>query len=286
MSRPMGRGEIEAAFLSACRAELRALKPGNVHIHSAGHGMTVDTFERAAAAAAPLICNPALKVGARIFKATKASFEATGINTNLGIVLLCVPLAKAAAETDITTGLRRRLAAILSELDEEDADNAFAAIRLANPAGLGTVEKGDVTFSNPRMTLLEAMQLAQDRDRIARAYVTAFEDIFDVALPALKDAESASETPDLAVTQLHMTLLASFPDSHIARKWGSKIAAELQDEARALGRYWQTGCGHKSFSALAGFDRRLKERGLNPGTTADFVVATLFTARISERKQS
>jgi triphosphoribosyl-dephospho-CoA synthase len=30
----------------------------------------------------------------------------------------------------------------------------------------------------------------------------------------------------------------------------------------------------------------LKERGLNPGTTADFVVATLFAEGLVERKHS
>lgn len=286
MSAPLSRPAIEAAFLAACHGELQALKPGNVHIHSAGHGMEVETFERAARAAAPHIADPALKVGQRIFRTTKASFDATGLNTNLGIVLLCVPLAKAAAETKLGLGLRMRLAAILSELDEDDADDAFSAIRLANPAGLGKVEKGDVTFSNPRMTLLEAMQLAADRDRIARAYVTAYEDLFDLALPALQEAASLAETPDLAITTLHMTLLAAFPDSHILRKWGPQIAGEVQERAKDLRPAWDPVVTPKSFTILSDFDRQLKERGLNPGTTADFIVATLFARCISERKQS
>jgi len=100
----------------------------------------------------------------------------------------------------------------------------------------GKVEKGDVTFSNPRMTLLEAMQLAADRDRIARAYVTAYADLFDLALPALQEAASIAETPELAITTLHMTLLAAFPDSHILRKWGSQIAGEVQVLFRVLTR--------------------------------------------------
>ena len=97
---------IERAFRAACHAELQALKPGNVHIHSAGHGMEIAHFERAAAAAAPFIADPSLSVGKRILRATEASFAATGLNTNLGIVLLCAPLAKAAAETDVGMGLQ------------------------------------------------------------------------------------------------------------------------------------------------------------------------------------
>jgi triphosphoribosyl-dephospho-CoA synthase len=286
MKMALGRDDIEAAFLAACHAELDALKPGNVHKFAAGHGMEITHFERAAAAAAPCIADPEFSVGKRILRATQASFAATGVNTNLGIVLLCAPLAKAASETDVGTGLRRRLAVILSMLDENDADDAFAAIRLANPAGLGSVEKGDVSRSNPRMTLIEAMHLAKDRDRIANAYVTAYEDVFDFALPTLEEARHHAEREDLAVTALHMALLGEFPDSHIARKYGPDTARAVQEEARRLSPHLKPEIGHKSFNVLKEFDADLKARGLNPGTTADFVVTTLFTSDLSRRKQS
>ena len=180
--------KISAVFLAACRAELDALKPGNVHRHSAGHGMDVEHFERAAEAAAGPIADSSLSVGKRILRATEASVAATGLNTNLGIVLLCAPLAKAAGKTTFAIGLRRRLDMILSALDEQDASDTFAAIRIANPAGLGHVDEGDVRDSPERLTLIKAMYLAAERDRIANAYVTAYSDIFDFALPVLQDA--------------------------------------------------------------------------------------------------
>ncbi|MGQ0456596.1 MAG: triphosphoribosyl-dephospho-CoA synthase [Hyphomicrobium sp.] len=284
MAQPLGENDIRRAFLAACAAELSALKPGNVHRFAGGHRMEVETFERAAAAAAPPIANSKLTVGQRILKATEASVAATGVNANLGIILLCAPLAKAAAETDVGIGLRRRLAVILSTLDEADARDAFAAIRLANPAGLGDAEDGDVR-SAADMTLTKAMYLARDRDRIANAYVTAYEDVFDVALPCLSDAQTKAAAPDLAVTTLHMTLLAQFPDSHIARKHGFAAAERVRDEARELSSLWRPVATAKSRAGLMAFDGELKARGLNPGTTADFVVATLFASLISGRKQ-
>jgi triphosphoribosyl-dephospho-CoA synthase len=286
MKPALTRDDIQRAFVAACHAELNALKPGNVHKFASGHGMDIAHFERAAAAAAPFIADPNLSVGKRILHATEACFAATGLNTNLGIVLLCAPLAKAAAETDVGTGVRRRLAVILSTLTEDDADDAFAAIRLANPAGLGKVEKGDVSASNPRMTLVEAMHLARDRDRIAKAYVTAYEDIFDFALPALDDARRLAERDDLAVTTLHMTLLSEFPDSHIARKFGTGAASEVRAEAQRLRPHWKPAVTPKSFNSLLKFDSELKARGFNPGTTADFVVATLLAASLSRQKLS
>jgi triphosphoribosyl-dephospho-CoA synthase len=286
MTAALAPEKISAAFLAACRAELDALKPGNVHRHAAGHGMEVEHFEHAAEAAAGPIADPALSVGKRILRATEASFAATGLNTNLGIVLLCAPLAKAAGETTLDVGLRRRLDVILSSLDERDAEDAFAAIRLANPAGLGKVEAGDVRENAKPITLIAAMRLATERDRIANAYVTAYSDIFDFALPVLKDARAVANDSNFAITTLHMAFLAEFLDTHIMRKYGQSAAEAVRQDARALKRSWSPVASAKSTRALVEFDAKMKSSGLNPGTTADFVVATLFAAALIERKHA
>lgn len=284
MTTALNPEQISSAFLAACRAELDALKPGNVHRHSAGHGMDVAHFERAAEAAAGPIADPSLSVGKRILRATEASVAATGLNTNLGIVLLCAPLAKAASETTFAIGLRRRLDMILAALDEQDATDAFAAIRIANPAGLGQVDEGDVRDNPDRLTLIKAMYLAAERDRIANAYVTAYSDIFDFALPVFQDARRLAIDSDLAVTTLHMSLLAEFPDTHISRKYGAAAAEEIREEARALKAYWSPVASAKSMAPLIEFDAKMKTKGRNPGTTADFVVATLFVAGLIGQK--
>lgn len=284
MTTALNPEQISSAFLAACRAELDALKPGNVHRHSAGHGMDVAHFERAAEAAAGPIADPSLSVGKRILRATEASVAATGLNTNLGIVLLCAPLAKAASETTFAIGLRRRLDMILAALDEQDATDAFAAIRIANPAGLGQVDEGDVRDNPDRLTLIKAMYLAAERDRIANAYVTAYSDIFDFALPVFQDARRLATDSDLAVTTLHMSLLAEFPDTHISRKYGAAAAEEIREEARALKAYWSPVASAKSMAPLIEFDAKMKTKGRNPGTTADFVVATLFVAGLIGQK--
>jgi triphosphoribosyl-dephospho-CoA synthase len=284
---PRSATEIGTSFLAACNAELEALKPGNVHRYAPGHGMEVAHFEAAAnAAAAPLAAQGA-SVGQRILRATEASVAATGLNINLGIVLLCAPLAKAAAETTFDVGLRRTLGMILSSLDEQDAQDAFAAIRVANPAGMGTVDQGDVRSPPLHLTLLAAMQLAAERDRIANAYTDVYADVFDFALPLLQEAKNLSgKDLNSAVTTLHMSLLAEFPDTHMARKFGPETAARVREEARALRQHWFPVATAKSLPALQEFDAKLKHQGLNPGTTADFVVTTLFADGLIERKHA
>lgn len=280
---PLSRADIETAFLAACHAELQALKPGNVHIHRGGHGMEIGHFERAAVAAAPFIADPSLSVGERILGAVEASFAATGLNTNLGIVLLAAPLAAAAgARGGGGEDLALRLADSLDALDQHDAEAAFRAIMIANPAGLGRVDEGDVS-TLPAMTLKQAMALAAGRDRIARAYITGFEDIFAFGLPELQAARRAAANEGLAITALHMSFLASFPDSHVARKHGVPVAEALRDEIARSEALWRPAPAPDAWPALIELDASLKARGLNPGTTADFVVATLFADALIEQ---
>lgn len=277
--------DIRDAFLAACRAELQALKVGNVHVHASGHGMEVTQFEAAAAAAAPYIADPTLRVGARIRNAVEASFAAAGCNTNLGILLLCAPLAAAAAmapRDQNSDDLQPRLASVLAGLDMDDTGEVYRAIAAANPGGLGKSETADVS-APPTVTLREAMALARDRDRIANAYVTNFSDVFDIALPRLAAARHEERREEDAIASLHMTLLAKFPDSHIARKFGSARAEEIRAVAEVLRPRVFPLTSNDKRDRLLTFDATLKSEGVNPGTTADFVVASLFADTLIRR---
>lgn len=271
----MNADAIAAAFRAACHAELDALKAGNVHRFSAGHGMEVAHFEQAAQAAAAPLAAPGERVGTRIEAAVAASLAATGLNTNLGILLLCAPLAAAAERPG---ALRANLDTVLAGLDITDAQAAFRAIAAANPGGLGRHGAHDVA-APARIGLREAMAEAAGRDRIARQYVSGFADVFDIGLAriaALADAE-----PDARTEAVHLAFMAAFPDSHIARKFGDATAEQVRAEAAEV-------AGAVDFRASAGirraplhaFDASLKARGLNPGTSADLTVATLFAAAL------
>lgn len=274
---------IAEAFVTSCKAELTALKPGNVHIHAGGHGMEVAQFEAAAEAASHVIGKPILPFGERVHAAVSNSMAVAGCNTNLGIILLCAPLAAAALKTT-PTPLRQRVETVLAELDQNDAHHVYGAIRDANPGGLGTSEEADVALS-PAIPLLDAMALAAPRDRIAANYVSGFADIFDDHLPLLTrirtdSPQSPPPSADDAVATLYMSLLARFPDSHIRRKFGLETAAHVQRLAQAVRAAWSPVVGPNTHTELMTLDRLLKSEGWNPGTTADFVVATLFAAEI------
>ncbi len=178
---------IAEAYRAACRAELAAIKPGNVHVHAAGHRMSVADFEASAALSAPHVAAPGARVGARAEAAVAATRTGVGQNTNLGIVLLCAPLARAAERPGPWT-----------------------------------------------------------------------------------------------TTAVHLAFLTGFPDSHVARKFGAAAAETVRAEAEAaLGRLV---LGEGARAALLTHDAALKAAGLNPGTSADLTVATLFLDALQNLK--
>lgn len=270
-----GAEAIATAFIAACAAELQAPKPGNVHVFADGHGMTTADFIASAEAAAPFIAAAPSSVGARIAGAVEATWARVGQNTNLGIILLCAPLAQAAA-TAQGADLRDETQHVLQALDIGDADAAFRAIALARPAGLGEAPQHDVR-APAETTLLKAMEAAADRDRIAWQYANDFNDIFNLGLKTLAEARAREPDPTLATLWVYAAFLAGFPDSHIARKHGPETAETVRAEAARFEANLRNAQGREAAFELAlNFDRALKQRGLNPGTSADLTVAVLF----------
>ncbi len=270
--------QIADAFRNACLDELDAPKPGNVHSFAAGHRMTASDFIRSADAAAVPLARTGARVGARILTAVEATFAAVGVNTNLGIILLCAPLA-AAAERQ-SADLRVALAAVLAALNIEDADLAFRAIARASPAGLGRIAQHDV--SGPAtITLKQAMAEAAHRDRIARQYVSNFEDVFELGEPILAGMLSQARDPRWATLAVSLAFLSAFPDSHIVRKHGAAIAEEIRQTASVFAKKFASlQWPDEMLAELLAWDAALKERGINPGTSADLTVATLFAHRL------
>jgi triphosphoribosyl-dephospho-CoA synthase len=271
---------IAAAFKWACLAELDAPKPGNVHTFAAGHRMTVDEFVRSADAAADPLSAEGARVGVRIDAAVAATFAAVGANTNLGIILLCAPLAAAAECDAAVTDLRRSLVKVLRNLDIDDANLAFRAIVRAAPAGLGHGASHDV-FNPATVTLLQAMAQAADRDLIARQYATDFADIFDLGLPVLEAAHGKGVGPKWATLTTFLAFLSAFPDSHIARKLGGETARAVQSEAAEFRRMLEAAeRPDPLLPTFLAWDGALKGKSINPGTSADLTVATLFAYRL------
>ena len=285
MTGSLTRDEIEAAYRAACRLEVRTLKPGNVHIFADGHRMTVADFDRSADVSAPHISDDTLAVGARIRRAVEATFAAVAQNTNLGILLLCAPLA-AAAERSGPATLEEKLKSVLAGLDHQDARDVYSAIATANPAGLGEDRSGDVRAEPPvAWTLLDAMRAAASRDMIANEYATGFAGIFANASTFAVGLKSGAPAED-TLALLFLCQLAERPDTHIVRKHGHGLAQRVQDRATEFLTEINQDMPSASISAprnrtrLLQLDAELKSWGANPGSLADLMCASVFASTL------
>jgi len=273
---------IEQAFVWACTLDIVCAKPGNVSIGAPGHRMTADLFIASAQAARVALTGRGTSVGERIERAVSLSMDAAGCNTNLGIVLLCTPLAHAFEAmqpmhaTPTSHDARLAIQATLSRLDIEDARAAYRAIALANPGGLGDAPSQNVG-TEPTVDLLNAMALASERDSIARQYANGFVDVLGFGLRQFRAEldDGPVDQPRLlrAVLRTWLGFLSHWPDSHITRKHGIALARQVSDDACA----WHAQTAVDPVK-LAAWDNALKRDGINPGTSADLTVATLFAA--------
>lgn len=257
----------------ACLWEATAAKPGNVYRGADFEDLTYSDFLTSAAVIGPIVdkcCEQG--VGATVLAAVAATRAAVGTNTNLGMLLLFAPIAAVPAHDSFREGIH----AVLRELSVQDAEHVYAAIRLAQPGGLGHVDAADVNAVDPpAITLLEAMTLAADRDLVARQYANGFTEVFESADRIARHATGLPLSESLV--QTYLELLAVHPDSHIARKCGPVVAQSVsRAAATVLASKRHSPEAHAA--ALSDFDFWLRTDGhrLNPGTSADIIAAALF----------
>ena len=268
--------DVGTAAQLACLLEVSAPKPGNV---SPGRHFGDTRFEdflaSAAAIGPPLARAGTCGIGATARLAVESTARWTRTNTNLGIVLLLSPIARAALH-DGSIGLRDGVRRVLAATTVADASDVYEAIRRAAPGGLGRVGAQDVA-QEPTMTLVEVMRLAADRDGIAREYATAFEMTFETGAPALARARRDGLSWDDAIVETFLTLLASAPDTHVARRGGAALAAEVSQRAHtalAAGGV-RSAAGRRAIDEM---DLALRDprNTANPGTTADLTASAIF----------
>jgi triphosphoribosyl-dephospho-CoA synthase len=321
--------DIAAAAQLACLLEATAPKPGNVSPGRRFDDIAYEHFLASAAAiGGPLSGAGGRPLGATVRLAVEATARWTRSNTNLGIVLLLTPLARAAhalpaaavrlppprsalrrvppEQTEDGNGdaagdgvfdrpasdsglvvsafgrlFRDIVRQVLDATTVEDAREAYAAIRCAAPGGLGRVEAQDVA-NEPDVTLLEAMRLAASRDGVAREYATAFAATFETGAPALDRARHDGLSWSDGVVETFLTLLAAVPDTHVARRGGPALAADVSRRARAV----LDAGGVRSAAgrdAIEEMDVALRDERhtANPGTTADLTAAAIFVVLLA-----
>ena len=285
MSNQLSATDIATAVQLACILEANAPKPGNVSPAADFHDTAFTDFLASAVAIGPALGDAGARpLGESILAAVEATRRWTTSNTNLGIVLLLAPLAKAAAASDACSNsiaphhLRTSLQRILANTTVDDARLTYVAIRLASPGGLGNSNEQDVA-SEPTVSLTDAMRLARDRDGIAREYATDFQVTFELAVPALNRARGDGLGWNDAIVETFLEILAQWPDTHIVRRAGMQLGKSVSQRARAVMEAGgvRTPEGRATISQMSKELRDERNRA-NPGTTADITAAAIFVS--------
>jgi triphosphoribosyl-dephospho-CoA synthase len=266
---------VAAAGQLACLLEVSAPKPGNVSPDRHFHDTRYEDFLASAVAIGPALAAAGSRpLGATIFAAADATSRWARSNTNLGIILLLAPLARAARHGE--SALREQVRQVLAATTVADAVEVYAAIRRARPGGLGAAATEDVATA-PTVSLRDAMALAAERDSVAREYTTDFATTFEIGAPALRQARSSGLGWSDATVQTFLRILAAVPDTHIARKLGREAAEAVSRRAREVEEAGgvRTEAGRRALESLDA-ELRSPTNVRNPGTTADLTCAALF----------
>jgi triphosphoribosyl-dephospho-CoA synthase len=278
-------GRVAQLVQEACILEVCAPKPGNVNRCHDFPDTSFEDYVVSAVAIGPAFEHAAQSgVGRIVLQAIEDCRRRVRANTNLGMVLLLAPLAKACLAAGAAAGdCRQKLHEVLRSLTVEDARFAYQAIRAARAGGLGEVPEQDIA-GEPGVTLLEAMNLARGRDSIASEYVTGYAITYEIGLPALKETLARGSDFSDAVVQAFLAVLSRVPDTLISRKNGA-------DTARRVSEWAGNALSHGGVHSPGGrekildLDKALRDDAhkLNPGATADLTAAAIFLALVEMR---
>ncbi len=261
----------------ACLLEVSAPKPGNVHRGADFEDMSfIDFAVSAMALVDPLNRVQETRVGECVLDCVKETRLVTRQNTNLGLILLLVPLAKAFSLRQVCN--RESINEVLAAADSADTNLVYQAIRLARPSGLGNVEQADVA-NQTDLSLVDSMKLAEHRDLIAGQYANNFDNVRNECLVELRNCLDRGLSLTESIIHTHVVTMSIHPDSLIQRKCGVEIAnqsaalaARVVNAGDPTDASYLTSLGELDFWLRADGHRR------NPGTTADLIGATIFCA--------
>ena len=267
--------KIENSYLHACNLDINCIKPGNVNIHTSHIDTTSEDFITSYTVTSKIIASPKMSLGERIENSIIATKNNVETNTNLGIILLCSLFSQSLSlKKDIN--LNEAIRDVVLNCKKKDLSKICNAITIANPGGLGTHEKFDVR-SDIKITLSELMLVSSEYDQISRQYSLFFQDIFDFIIPNLHKSLTRISDIKLAISYTFLKTLAKYPDSHISRKYGDKIAKKTSNEAYDLLKILDGDTRHESWGTnLMSLDKHFKMTRVNPGATADLLVVSMM----------
>ena len=274
-------------------------KPGNVHRTRNYDDMVFqdfvisavvigDTMEEVAKQSKEIDDLSKAELGKYILQAVNETNKWIRTNTNLGIMMMCIPIAAAAAISDNFDEIQDNVGRLMDATTVDDAVNLYDAINVADAGGMGDQEEFDVKSEKAKdelrannQTMFDVLEISAGWDRLADELTNKMPVCFEIGYPTFSHAWQSYDDVDVinkASVLTFMTILSQIPDTLISRKYGNEMAESVSKKAEELLAFKEDD----SFvEKLLEFDDYLYGNKLNPGTTADLTAASIFLSYLA-----
>ncbi|MCQ2977583.1 MAG: triphosphoribosyl-dephospho-CoA synthase [archaeon] len=218
------------------------------------------------------------ELGRFILEAVKETDKWIANNTNLGIMMMCVPIACSAAISNSFDEIQSNVGILMDNTTVDDAVNLYDAINIADAGGMGDQEEFDVMSEKAKdelrannQTMFDVLKISAGWDRLANELTSSMPVCFDIGFPTFNELKS--ESINKATVLTFLTILSQIPDTLISRKYGDEVAQSVSDKVKELLTFKDDD---DFLDKLNEFDDYLYENKFNPGTTADLTAASIF----------
>jgi triphosphoribosyl-dephospho-CoA synthase len=258
-------------------------KPGNI---DRDHNYTDTRFEHFLASAVgvyPILERAAISkagIGKLIYDSVVESSKwQSGGNTHFGAFILIIPLVMAGGRCENKKCLEENVSRIVRETTVDDAVEFYRAFARAG-VKVKPVDDLDLKDTDSLekikaqgLTLFDMMDISASYDMIAKEWVNGFEKTFECSFMIQEKIRKYGINDAVVLT--FMELLSKNKDTFIRTKFDIKKAEEVSMRAT---RILQKGDITQIRKDICQFDEELLKEGVNPGSTADIIIAGLFVS--------
>ncbi len=271
---------LTPSYIARCAVLAMALevsgtpKPGNIDRNHDYADTKYEDFLAAAISVFPVMekaCHSA-GIGDLILEASEESTAwQPGGNTHFGAYILLFPLIKAACKD--AADLQNEAIQIVRETTVDDAVDFYKAfgkvqVKMKGSEDLDVSDAASLSDIRKRgLTLFGIMEISSKNDLVAREWTNGFARCFNAA--ELISERRDTGTLNDAIVLTYLDLLADEPDTFVAKKYDMNKALYVQGLAIDTIERRMT---------LNELSNRLYREKINPGSTADIIIAGIFIA--------
>lgn len=247
-------------------------KPGNVDRDHDFDDTKYEHFLASAIGAGPIFERAAIAqkdIGSFIRESVEESVRwQSGGNTHFGAFLLLVPLVMAAGNDDV-----KSVTNVVQDTSVEDAVELYKAFRCID-VRVSSIKELSIDDPNSinelrrmGLTLYDIMNISAKYDAIAHEWISCFQRTFRGS--SILEERLREMSMNDAIIFTYLTLLSERPDTLVQSKFGVEKAIKVSEKASQLIEKWD-------LDTIRDFDEELIRERVNPGSTADMVIGSLF----------